>query len=113
MTTNNGFILSIDDVYGVITDHMQKLDVLWPDNLPPGSGEIPNKIHVIELLDAMKLRMAQVAERNTHRHETAFERAAKKITGGNKPISKPAPEPEASKTATQMAYEAAKARMKQ
>lgn len=73
--------LSVVDVDNAVAEHMAALDAIWPDGLPPGSSGIPSKVHVVELIDAIKLRLHAQAERNVNRYESPFERAAKKITG--------------------------------
>lgn len=111
--------LSIQDVYNVIAEHMTKLDVLWPDSELHG----PRKVHIVELIDAIKLKLAMVAEKNMTRYESPFEKAAKKITGTSvKPTVRPSDqfgsqqdqksEQQMNKTAMQMAHEQAQARMR-
>lgn len=103
--------LSVQDVYNVVTEHMTKLDVLWPDSDQFG----PRKVHVVELIDAIKLKLAMVAEKNMTRYESPFEKAAKKITGvSSASVTRPkAPAPETeSKTAMQLAHEQAQSRMR-
>lgn len=106
---NDDYLISVQDVQNVIAEHMSKLDELWPDSEIHG----PRKVHMVELIDAIKLRLIFRAEKNASRYESAFEKAAKKITGLDKmPQSKPPiPEPPG-KTAMQIAHEAAQARMK-
>lgn len=101
--------LSAEDVHNVVSEHLNKLDQLWPDSDLHG----PRKVHIVELIDAMKLRLYQIAEKNANKYESPFEIAARKITGTNKRVPAPAqtPEPQG-KSAMQLAHEAAKARMK-
>lgn len=103
--------LSVQDVYNVIGEHLKALDVLWPDgqDMHP-----PRKVHVVELIDAIKLRLTQVAERNMTRYESPFEKAAKKITGVDlrsqpKPILQAAID---GKSELQTAHEAMRARIR-
>ncbi len=103
--------LSISDVYNVVAEHMAKLDELWPDSEIHG----PRKVHIVELIDAIKLKLAMVADKNASRYESPFERAAKKITGvslqqPSRQVQKDEPPPQ-QKTAMQQAHEAARARM--
>ncbi len=105
--------LSIQDVYNVIAEHMNKLDELWPDTEIHG----PRKVHIVELIDAIKLKLSMVAEKNATRYESPFEKAAKKITGVDKLSRQPERQPpkvEAAqqKTTMQLAHEAAQSRMK-
>lgn len=103
--------LSVQDVYNVVTEHLNALDTLWPDAEQFG----PRKVHVVELIDAIKLKLAMVAEKNASKYESPFQKAANKITGGA-PVARPKHEntsavPE-TKSAMQLAHEEAKARMK-
>ncbi len=89
---------------------MAALDTLWPDADIAG----PRKVHVVELIDAIKLRLCDRARKNGERYESPFERVARKATGVG-----PRKEPEPSKplesqgkTALQLAHEEAKARMR-
>ena len=103
--------LSVDDVYNVINEHMSHLDTLWPDSDQFG----PRKVHVVELIDAIKLRLCQIAEKNANRYESAFEKAARKITGTTKKaVERPKEQPviSADKSAMQLAHEAAQSRMR-
>lgn len=112
---NPEHLLSVDDVYKVVQEHLSALDKQWPDNEPPGSGNTPNKVHVVELIEGIKLKLSMLAEKNMTRHESAFDRAARKITGGHHLPTTPDPvkPPELNqKTAMQLAHEAAQARMK-
>lgn len=107
-------ILSVQDVYNAFAEHMTKLDQLWPDGDPTG----PRKIHIVELMDAIKLRLAERARKNLEKYESPFERAAKKITGTQTDFSKVKQDkqqalvPDGSKTAMQLAHEAAQQRMR-
>ncbi len=100
-------LLSMRDVYGVISEHMTKLDDLYPE---PDSR--PRKVHVIELLDAIKLRLAQRAEKNADRYQSPFEKAASKITGHKPAIPKSEDLQPVPPGPMQAAYEAAKSRIK-
>lgn len=102
--------LSVQDVYNVVAEHLVALDQLWPENEMHG----PRKIHIVELIEAIKLKLAMTAEKNASRYESPFEKAAKKITGTSM-APKPRPEQapaEQGKSAMQLAHEAAQARMK-
>lgn len=108
-------LITVQNVVNVIAEHMNKLDELWPDSEQFG----PRKVHIVELIDAIKLRLIQQAEKNANRYESAFERAAKKITGTTRDLSKtkpqlkpPEPAKPAEKTAMQLAHEAAQSRMR-
>lgn len=106
---SNEYILTVDNVYNIVDEHMNKLDELWPDAEPHG----PRKVHIVELIDAIKLRLIQQAEKNAARYESAFEKAAKKITGYKEPVQKKDEPPVPNgKTAMQMAHDAAQARIK-
>lgn len=106
-------LLSVQDVYNVIMEHMRHLDTLWPE----GDERGPRKVDIVELLEGIKLRLVQVAEKNAEAQESAFEKAARKITGA---VSKPASEPHVkphdmsqnAKSAMQLAHEAAQSRIK-
>lgn len=65
------------DVEAVIREHMAQLDALWPDTERYG----PRKVHLVELIQGIKLRLLMRAEKNAAAHVTAFEAAARKITG--------------------------------
>lgn len=111
MHGNDDFFISVQDVYNVIAEHMNKLDELWPEADIHG----PRKVHIVELLDAIKLRLVARAEKNANKYESPFERAAKKITGSEKPVIRPkigSPAAPEGKTAMQLAHEAAQARIK-
>jgi hypothetical protein len=112
MTQPHEKLITVQDVYNVVTEHMNALDNLWPDHDMHG----PRKVHIVELIDAIKLRLIQCAERNANRHETPFEKAAKKVTGSTAVIA-PREEPSrevvsTGKSAMQLAHEEAKARMR-
>lgn len=111
---NPEYILTVDDVYRVVQQHLAALDKEWPDNEPVGSGAIPTKKQVVELIEGIKLRLAQTAEDNLNRHDSPFERAAKKIMGtpAKAPVEAPKPPELNQKTAMQLAHEAAQARMR-
>lgn len=104
--------LSVQDVYNVVAEHLVALDQLWPDAEPHG----PRKVHIVELIDAIKLKLVMVAEKNASRYESPFEKAAKKITGTTATaVTRPrvdAPVVSADKTAMQLAHEQAQARMR-
>lgn len=78
----NEYVLTIDDIENVIKTHLGHLDSLWPDSEPFG----PRKVHIVELIEAMKLRMHQVAQKNLVKSENAFERAARKITNSQREL---------------------------
>ncbi len=104
-------LLTVQDVYNALAEHMNKLDQLWPDSEPHG----PRKVHIVELFDAIKLRLVERARKNAERYESPFEKAAKKITGTTRDVSKPvapAAIPPEGKTAMQLAHEEAKSRMR-
>lgn len=108
---NPEYLLTVDDVYKVVSEHMIALDELWPENEAP-----PRKVHIVELIDGIKLKLAQIAAKNADRYESPFEKSAKKIMGTDKfagggkkpPIEAPQP---STKTTMQLAHEAAKARI--
>jgi hypothetical protein len=108
---NPDHLLSVNDVYNVIAEHMIALDTLWPDGEAP-----PRKVHVVELIDGIKLKLAAMAEKNANRYESPFESAARRVTGHAKiPLRDerpPPPQDTGTKSAMQLAHEAAKARMK-
>lgn len=107
-------LITVQDVYNVIAEHLNALDALWPDSELHG----PRKVHVVELIDAIKLRLVERAEKNATRYESAFEKAAKKITGSKqyRPPSDDLKNQQAAdaptKSAMQQAHEAAQARVK-
>lgn len=114
--------LSVQDVDNAVAEHMKALDELWPDHLPPGSAEIPDKKNMVELIDAIKLRLHRQAEKNLDRYESPFERSAKKITGITArekaerdlqaKLASATPEPAGGKSAMQLAHEEAQRRMR-
>jgi len=69
--------VTVTDIYNAFAEHLTKLDELWPDSEKWG----PPKVCIVELLDGIKFRLIQKAEDNATREVTAFERAARKITG--------------------------------
>lgn len=100
------FILTIDDIENVVKTHLGYLDKLWPDTDQFG----PRKVHLVELVDGIRLKLHQVAESNLRRNESAFEKAARKITNSKKELPKlkaPEPIPEA-KSDMQIAHEKAR-----
>ncbi len=111
-------LLTVQDVYNVVTEHLNALDTLWPDSEQFG----PRKIHIVELIDGIKLKLAAKAEKNATKYESPFEKAARKITGTTRDVTRPttpreeamgaAPNTGQSKSAMQLAHEAAQARMK-
>ncbi len=105
-------VLRIEDVYNAINEHMNHLDNLWPDADMHG----PRKILIVELIEAIKLKLCMVAEKNMTRYETPFDKAARKITGTQtKPTVRPEKKPEpvsTDKTTMQLAHEAAQARIR-
>jgi hypothetical protein len=102
----------VQDVQNVIAEHMNHLDHMWPDSEPHG----PHKVNIVELIDAIKLRLIQRAEKNASRYESPFERAARKITGTPSPKAATMPKQEESptntKSAMQLAFEASRDRMR-
>ncbi len=70
-------LITVQDVYNTIREHLGMLDALWPE----GERYGPRKVHIVELIDAIKLRLIQRAEKNAARSENGFERAAARITG--------------------------------
>ena len=70
-------LISVQDVYNTVREHMRMLDELWPE----GERYGPRKVHIVELIDAIKLRLIQRAEKNASQSENVFERAAARITG--------------------------------
>lgn len=108
MSRTDDRLITVQDVYNTIAEHLHMLDKLWPE----GERFGPRKVHIVELLDAIKLRLVQRAETNANRYETPFEKAAAKITGAGKMMPAPAPDATAGRTSMQQAHEEAKARMK-
>ncbi len=108
----NDKLLSVQDVDNTIAEHMNKLDELWPEHDLHG----PRKVHIVELIDAIKLRLHQRAQKAADKYESPFEKAHKKISGRpnvetrNKREEQEAPLQ--TKTAMQLAHEEARARMK-
>lgn len=106
-------LITVQDVYNVIAEHLNALDTLWPDHELHG----PRKVHIVELIDAIKLRLVERAEKNASRYESVFDKAAKKITGAK--LARPQHGDDSknqtpggpSKSAMQEAHEAAQARM--
>lgn len=107
---NEDRVLTVQDVYNVLAEHMAALDDLWPD------GECaPRKVNIVELLDGIKLRLMQRAEKNATQYESPFKKAAKKITGSTTDVTRPKqekPVEDTGKTSMQLAHEAAQARMR-
>lgn len=105
-------LITVQDVYNVIAEHMQALDTLWPDSEQFG----PRKVHIVELIDAIKLRLIARAEKNANRYESPFEKAAKKITGSTDKFEAQAQKSQqpaiTGKSAMQLAHEAAQTRIK-
>lgn len=105
-------VLRIDDIYNVITEHLSHLDSLWPDAETHG----PRKVMIVELIEAIKLKLCMIAEKNMTRYESPFDKAARKITGTQiKPkVSPPETKPPVTgdKTSMQLAHEAAQARIR-
>lgn len=104
-------LITVRDVYNAFREHMGKLDVLWPDTEQWG----PRKVHIIELIDAIKLRLVQAAEKNATGERTAFERAAERVMGvKDVKIGEPKPlaeEPVSKSTPMEQAYREAQARI--
>ncbi len=73
----NGPLITVQEVHNAIREHLVALDQLWPDSDRFG----PRKVHIVELIDAIKLRLIQRAEANISRYVSPFERAATKIMG--------------------------------
>jgi len=69
--------ITVRDVYNAFNEAMNGLDHLWPDSDRFG----PRKVHMVELLDGIKLKLIQTAEANALKHVSAFQAAARKITG--------------------------------
>lgn len=104
-------LLTVQDVYNAINEHLAALDTLWPD------GEhAPRKVNIVELIEGIKLRLVTRADQNATKYETPFEKAAKKITGTTADVTRPKkPEVKSAdigKSQMQLAHEAAQARMK-
>jgi hypothetical protein len=112
MSAEDDRLLTVQDVYNVIAEHMSALDHLWPDHDIHG----PRKIHLVELIDGIKLKLIARAEKNATKYEGAFEKAARKITGSKwePPKSKEEKPIEANvgKSQMQLAHEAAQARIR-
>jgi len=73
------FILSVDNIDRVVREHLTYLDKQWPE------GEsAPRKVHIVELIDGIRLKLHLVAKNNLAQHESAFERSARKITNTQK-----------------------------
>lgn len=112
--TQDEYTISVQDVLNVISEHMASLDQLWPDSEIHGA----RKVHIVELIDGIKLGLIKRAEKNINKYESPFEKAAKKITGTGRDFAKIQATTDAtiagtpSKTAMQLAHEAAQARMK-
>lgn len=108
----NDYILSVQDVYNAVSEHMAALDKSWPD----GSAA-PAKVHIVEIIDGIKLRLIQTAEKNMNRYESPFDKAARKATGLDKKAPLPHTQPQeqvpgGAKTAMQLAHEAAQNRVR-
>ena len=83
-------LVSVQDVANAFKEHMGQLDNLWPDSERYG----PRKVHIVELLDSVRLRLYQKAESNATKNISAFEAAARRVTG-YKPTTLTAPQLEA------------------
>lgn len=104
----SGPLITVQDVHNVVREHMVALDQLWPDDDRYG----PRKVHIVELIDAIKLRLIQRAEANINQYVSPFEKAAKKIMGTQAVPSAPAPVPQQdSKSAMHQAMEQARKRI--
>ncbi len=105
-------LITVQDVYNVVAEHMSALDTLWPETDMHG----PRKVHIVELIDGIKLGLVKRAEKNASLYESPFEKAAKKITGTARDIARPKPPTTAvvaeGKTAMQLAHEQAQSRMR-
>lgn len=100
-------MLTIDDIENVVKTHLGYLDNLWPDHEQFG----PRKIHLVELIEGIKLRLHQIAESNVRKSESVYERAARRITNSQKEVPRvkePEPIVEA-KSEMQIAHEKSRA----
>lgn len=70
-------LVTVRDVEAVIREHLAQLDKLWPETERYGC----RKIHVVELLDGIKLKLYMRAEKNAQSNLSAFELAARRVTG--------------------------------
>lgn len=78
------FILSVEDVDRVVRNHLHHLDSQWPDSETFG----PRKVHIVELIDGIRLGLHEVAKNNMARNDSAFEKAARKITNSKRELPK-------------------------
>jgi hypothetical protein len=102
----NEYVLTINDVENAIKEHLLALDVLWPDHDQFG----PRKVHVVEIIEGIKLKLHQLAQENNVRSENSFMRAARKITNSPKElprVKEPEPVPE-QKSEMQLKFEKAR-----
>ncbi len=88
-------LITVRDVEAVIRDHLAQLDTLWPDTERYGC----RKIHVVELLDGIKLKLYMKAEKNAQTGISSFEQAARRVTGydpnaGKNTLGQHVPEPQ-------------------
>lgn len=102
----NGPLITVQDVHNAIAEHMKALDELWPDDDRFG----PRKVHIVELIDGIKLRLTQRAEANLNRYVSPFEKAASKLMGPAPALPPREAGPMEGKTAMQLAHEQAQAR---
>lgn len=100
------YILSVLDVDKVLKTHLGHLDSLWPDSDKFG----PQKVHIVELIEGVRLMLHKVARDNLGKSESAYQKAARRIT--NSPLvlpslKEPEPVPDA-KTDAQVSFEKAR-----
>lgn len=70
-------LLTVRDVEAEIRTAISKLDILWPETERYGC----RKVHIVELLDTLKLSLYKRADKNATSHISAFEKAARKLMG--------------------------------
>lgn len=70
-------LITVRDIEAEIRTALSKLDVLWPETERYGC----RKVHLVELLDTLKLALYKRADKNATSHISAFEKAARKIMG--------------------------------
>lgn len=70
-------LVTVRDVDAEIRSALAKLDVLWPETERYGC----RKVHLVELLDTLKLALYKRADKNATSHISAFEKAARKLMG--------------------------------
>jgi hypothetical protein len=80
----NERLISVQDVYNVIREHLAALDNLWPEDQRYG----PRRVTIIELIEGIKLRLIQRAEKNANQYVSPLQKAAQKALGfADKPIT--------------------------